>query len=539
MTDLERMMLARRVDRLLARWDRPDSPGMTVGVILGGELALHRQAGMASLDLGTPIGPDSVFRIASVSKQFTCAVILMLAAEGRLAVQDDVHKYLPELPDYGHPLTLAHLMHNTSGLRDMLELMRLGGADLSYACLPEDLLAAICRQRSLNFVPGTRYLYSNTSFLLLGLIAERVTGHALPDLLERMIFAPLGMTRTAMVPGTSEIVRGLASGYQPRPGGGWLRAVHGFPLGGEGGLVSCVEDLALWVRNMSTGRVGGASLAAELETQISFPNGVLNGYARGLQVRQRRGMRTVEHGGSWPGYRAHFLRAPALDVAVICLSNDATAEPSILAHLILQAAVEDRPGVLPMPGLPPEPERSRLPGRYLDRTGGATIDMALADTGEPTATLYGNVSRLHVGPDGRLEAAHAAPDFFAALSPDGKTLDVELDAGIHARYHRIETNATLPDDLPGRYGNDEIAAIWNITTTQAGGMVLHVAGPHVNAGPWEITAVEGDVIRVLPPRSAYRSWIDVRVQRDGAGHVTGLAVTGSRARLLVFARLAA
>ena len=536
MTDLERMMLGRRVDRLLAQWNRTDGPGMAVGVVLGGALALHRQVGMASLDLAVPIGPDSVFRIASVSKQFTCAVILMLAAAGRLGVEDEVHAHLPELPRYGHPLTVAHLMHNTSGLRDMLELMRLGGAELSYACQPADLLAAICRQRSLNFVPGTRYLYSNTSFLLLGLIAERVTGESLPALLERMIFAPLGMTRTAMVPGTSDIVPGLVTGYQPRAGGGWLRAAHGFPLGGEGGLVSSVEDLALWVRNMATGRVGGTALVTALETQASFPGGVLNGYARGLQIRQRRGMRTVEHGGSWPGYRAHFLRVPALDVAVICLSNDATAEPSTLAHLILQAAVEDRPGVLAMPGLPPEAERRRLPGRYLDRATGATIDVALADSGEPTATLYGNVSRLQTGPDGRLEAAHAAPDFLATLSPDAKTLDVELDAGTRATYHRVDPAASLPADLAGRYANDEIAAVWTIAPAPDG-MALHVAGPHVNAGPWEIAPVEGDVIRLLPPRSLYRSWVDLRALRDAAGHITGLAVTGGRARLLVFDRL--
>jgi D-aminopeptidase len=540
MRDLELMALTRRVDRLLTPWDRDDGPGMVVGVVQGGALVLHRQVGMASLDLGVKLGPDSVFRIASVSKQFTCAVILLLAAEGRLNVQDDVHKYVPELPDYGHRLTLAHLMHNTSGLRDMLELMRLGGADLSFACTSEDLLAAICRQRSLNFVPGTRYLYSNSSFMLLGLIAERVTGRSLPDLLEDMIFAPLGMTRTAMVPNTADIVPGLATGYQPRPGGGWVRAVHGFPLGGEGGLVSCVEDLALWVCNMATGRVGGAKLVEDLETQLPFENGVQNAYARGLQIRHRRGMHMVEHGGSWPGYRTHFLRVPALDVAVICISNDASADPATLAQLALQAAVEDRPGVLPMPDLPPEDERARWPGRYLDRNSGATVDVSLSDDGVPMATIYGNVVRLHVGPDGRLEAAHVAPDFFATLSDDAGNLEVELDAGATATYQRIAPGATLPADLPGVYANDEIAATWTIAETsgETGTMTVQVAGPHVRSGPWEIEPVEGDVVRIFPPARLYRSWLDVRVQRDSGGKITDLAVNGGRARLLVFARVA-
>ena len=347
-----------------------------------------------------------------------------------------------------------------------------------------------------------------------------------------MIFAPLGMTRTAMVSNTADIVPHLATGYQPRGNGagGWLRSVHGFPLGGEGGLVSCVEDLALWVRNMATGRVGGTALVTALETQAPFANGVQNAYARGLQIRNRRGMRTIEHGGSWPGYRTHFLRVPALDAAVICISNDAAADPAALAHLVLQAAVEDRPGVLPMPGLPPADSLASLPGRYLDRTNGATVDLALSEAGEPMATLYGNGTQLRLGPDGRLEATHPAPDFFATLPTDKDRLDIELDAGTAATYHRVAPGAALPPDLPGTYANDDIAATWTIAE-EAGSMVVRVAGPHVKAGPWSMEPVEGDIIRIYPPARVYRSWLDVRVQRNGDGRITGLAVNGGRARL--------
>jgi D-aminopeptidase len=533
MDDLDLLMLERRVDRLLAPWDRHDGPGMAVGVVRDEHLVLHRQVGMASLELGVKLAPDSVFRIASVSKQFTCAAILMLAAEGRLSVDDAARTYLPELPDYGAPLTIDHLMHNTSGLRDMLEIMRLGGADLSFACTSADLLAAICRQRGLNFTPGSRYLYSNSSFMLLGLIAERVSGIGLPAFLDTRIFAPLGMTRTRMTESTIEPVAGLATGYQPRDSG-WVRAVHGFPLGGEGGLVSCVEDLALWARNMTTGRVGGAALVAELERQAPFTKGTVNSYARGLQVRERRGVRMVDHGGSWPGYRTHFLRAPALGMAVICISNDAGAEPAGLAQLILQAAIEDRPGVQPMPSLPTSASMAGLPGPYLDRVTGATLQLDVV-AGAPVATLYGNANRLEPAADGRLEAAHSAADFVAAPASDGHSMDVQLDAGTRAVYHRVAADAVLPADLVGTYGNDEIAATWRIAE-EAGEMVVRVAGPHVRSGPWAIEPIEGDVIRIYPPATQYRSWLDARVQRDAAGAVSGLAVNGGRARLLVFDR---
>jgi CubicO group peptidase (beta-lactamase class C family) len=158
MNGLDRLRLERLVDRLLATWDRPAGPGMTLGLALEDELVVHRSAGLASIELGVQIGPATTFRIASVSKQFTCAAILLLAAEGKLRVEDDVRDWLPELRDFGVRITLDQLMHNTSGIRDMLEIMRWGGIDLAQPVTHDDLMAGICRQRGLNFPPGSRYL---------------------------------------------------------------------------------------------------------------------------------------------------------------------------------------------------------------------------------------------------------------------------------------------------------------------------------------------------------------------------------------------
>jgi CubicO group peptidase (beta-lactamase class C family) len=157
MTNLDNLLLCRRIDCLLAPWRHADGPGVTLGVVLGQELLVHESAGMASVELGVLISPATTFRIASVSKQFTCAAILLLATEGKLSLDDDVRDHLPALPDVGARITVAHLMHNTSGIRDMLEIMRLGGVDLGQPCQPEDLLAGVCRQNGLNFTPGSRY----------------------------------------------------------------------------------------------------------------------------------------------------------------------------------------------------------------------------------------------------------------------------------------------------------------------------------------------------------------------------------------------
>jgi D-aminopeptidase len=173
------MRLRRTVDRLLSPWRQAAGPGVTVGVVQDDALSVHRSAGMANIELDVPIGRNTTFRIASVSKQFTCAAILMLAAEGRLPPDDDVRAHIPTFPDLRHRITLDHPMHNTSGIRDMLEIMRLGGVDLGQPCSAQDLLDGVCRQRDLNFPPNPRYLYSNSNFMLLGRIVEHVSGEPL------------------------------------------------------------------------------------------------------------------------------------------------------------------------------------------------------------------------------------------------------------------------------------------------------------------------------------------------------------------------
>jgi CubicO group peptidase (beta-lactamase class C family) len=532
--DLDRLLLRRRIQRLIAPWQRIDGPGVTIGVALGRDLAVHVSAGMASLEHAVPIGPLTTFRIASVSKQFTCVAILLLAAEGRLSIEDDVRDYIPALPDLGHRVTMAHLMHNTSGIRDMLEIMRLGGLDLAHPCTPGDLLDGVCRQRALNFAPGSRYLYSNSNFMLLGRIVEQVSGHSLRDFLDGRIFAPLGMNATRHVETTAEVVSNLATGYFPAPKGwigGWTRAQHNFPLHGEGGLVSCVTDLALWHANISSPRIGGTALANALETVTPFTNGMPNGYARGLRVRTYRGVRTIGHDGLWPGYKTSFVRVPDHDAAVICISNDATSDPHDLAFQVVDGLIEDRPGVHPVPPMRPA---DRLPGRYLNLMTGATVDVAVDTSGRLTASVNGTAFTTIPTGDGGFTTSQGSADFTMWAVSDGR-LTVERDAGIREDLHCVEPGARLPADLAGRYTNADIAATWTIAGTDQAATV-HVAGPLLTGTTWEIEAVEGDFIRIVTPSPLFRAWLDGHVLRGPDCTITGLRVDGGRVKGLTFRR---
>jgi D-aminopeptidase len=536
LSDLSLLGLRRRVERLLEPWQRGDGPGVTIGVVLGDALVVHANAGVASLELAVPISPASTFRIASVSKQFTCAAVLLLAAEGKLAVEDDVRDYLPALPDLGQRITLDHLMHNSSGIRDMLELMRLGGVDLGQPCRPEDLYDAICRQRGLNFPPGSRYLYSNSNFLLLGRIVEQVAGEAFAAFLERRIFTPLGMTATRHVTRTTEVVPGLASGYFPDGSGGWTRALHNFPLHGEGGLVSSVEDLALWHGNFTSCQVGGPALIEALGSLSHFTGGMVNTYARGLRIKQHRGVRTVGHDGLWPGFKTSFVRVPEHAAAVICISNDATSDPHALAFQVVDMLVEGKPGVHRVPAMPAGDVLARLPGRYLDRATGATVDLAIDRAGQLTASTNGVAFTTVAAADGRLITSRGSADFAMAPAADGDALEVERDAGVCATLVRIAPGGRLPADLAGRYRNEDTAATWTISATDDGAE-LRVVGPLLAAEPWRIEPIEGDCIRIYTPLTLYNAWLDTRVLRDAVGRITGLHVDGGRVKRLVFARL--
>ena len=483
-----------------------------------------------------PIDTGTAFRIASVSKQFTCAAILMLAAEGRLELEDEARSHLPELPDFGQRITVSHLMHNTSGIRDMLEIMRLGGADLGEPVTRADLIDGICRQRGLNFVPGTRYLYSNSNFLLLGVIVERLSGERLPDFLRHRIFEPLGMTMTRMTESVLEPAPGLATGYFPSAEGGWQRAPHAFPLGGEGGLVSSVQDLALWARNMETHRVGGADLAAGLEQVAPFVNGVPNGYAHGLQVGKYRGLRTLGHGGLWPGYKTQYLRVPDRRLAVIAISNNGTADPYHLAQNVVDVLIEGTPGIHAMPDLPPPSELESYAGRWIDPESGYTVDIKIGADGVPEGRTWGVPFRLHATSDGRLIASRAARDFVARHHRGADTLEVEADAGFTTTFRRVPANTALPNDLPGEYRNAEIDATWAISADE-GRMTVRVSGPVRRGSTMSVIPIDGDFVRIVTPRALFEQWLDVRIMRDGSGAITGLHVDGGRSRNLIFSRI--
>jgi CubicO group peptidase (beta-lactamase class C family) len=320
-----------RIDAVFADINPVDAPGCALGVYRDGKMLYARGYGLADLERRVPITPASVFDLGSTSKQFAAATIVLLAQEGKLSLDDDVRRFIPELPSYERPITIRHLLHHTSGIRDYLGLLRFAGFRYDDVTTPEDALQAISRQRALNFSPGDEHLYSNSGYFLLSIIVERVTDRSLRDEAHDRIFEPLGMHHTEYLGSYNDIVPNRAIGYAPADSGFEADMPRWLQLG-DGAVFTTVEDLLHWEDNSRTGRVGGTALRDTMLTRGVLTNGDTLSYALGLMHGTYRGLPTVHHGGSWGGYLAQLLRFPEQRYAVAVLCNRADVDPDALAH---------------------------------------------------------------------------------------------------------------------------------------------------------------------------------------------------------------
>ena len=368
--------LEEQVDAVFADYDSTVSPGCSLGVIQDGQLAYARGYGMASLDHGVPLGPRSVFRIASTSKQFTAFAIQLLVDDGKVDLDADVRSYLPELPEYESPVTVRQLLHHTSGYRDYLALTYLAGMREDDYYTDPEVLDLLSRQRQLNFPPNDEHLYSNSGYFLLGQIVLRASGKTLRGFAAEEIFAPLGMRQTHFHDDHNEIVPGRAIGYSPAEKGGFEISLTTLDMIGDGGVFTSIEDLARWDANFYAPRVGTQATLERMLTPGALNDGEALEYASGLSVSDYHGLRKVHHGGAFVGYRAQLIRFPDRRLSVIYLCNRGDASPSRLAQEVADIYLAEHLGEKREEGDSREPEAVAvetldLPAAKLDSLAGA------------------------------------------------------------------------------------------------------------------------------------------------------------------------
>jgi CubicO group peptidase (beta-lactamase class C family) len=328
--------VSKQVDKIFEKWDKPASPGCALGVYKDGKIIYKRGYGMANLNDDVPISPATVFHVASMSKQFTAASIVLLAQEGKLSLDDDVHKYIPELPDFGQKITIRHLVHHTSGLRDQWDLLGLAGWRYSLDLITnDDVMSVMTRQKDLNFKPGDRHVYCNTGYTLMGLIVKRVSGMSLREFTTKNIFEPLGMTHTHFRDDHAEIIKHDALGYeQESKDKPFEMSLTNFDTVGATSLHTTVEDLQLWDENFYHPRVGGAALNEQMLERGKLNSGEQLDYAFGLVESKYKGLPTVSHGGADAGYRSGLTRFPDQHFSAAVLCNTAEVNPNGLINQV-------------------------------------------------------------------------------------------------------------------------------------------------------------------------------------------------------------
>lgn len=330
-----------KIDSLFAEYN--NSPGLAVGVYSKGEILFKKGYGIANLDYDIKITPETVFDIGSVSKQFTAACIVLLENEGKLSLDDDIRKYVPEISEFDDgKITIRNLLHHTSGLRDYLGLMYLSGISFDDTFTEETGLNILARQNELNFIPGSEFLYSNSGYLTLAIIIRRVSGESIGSFAQKNIFTPLEMKNTFIYEDGAKVVKNRAIGYS-KDGDEYIREHHfDFVVGGDGQVYTTVEDFFKWSENFKNNNLGNDSFLNKMLTKGMLSNKDSIDYALGLFHGVYKNHKTIGHGGAWGGFRADYLQFPEEDLAIVIMSNLGNVNAGQKAKQIADIILKDK-----------------------------------------------------------------------------------------------------------------------------------------------------------------------------------------------------
>jgi CubicO group peptidase (beta-lactamase class C family) len=462
----------------------------------------------------------------------------MLAKQGKLSLDDDVRRWIPEVPNFGKTITVRHLIHHTSGLRDYFGLVGMTDWPSDGPLTEARFLDLVSRQKSLNFDPGERSLYSNTGYVLLSILVKRVSGTSLREFADAFIFAPLGMTNSHFRDDHRALVKHRALAYAPRDGkpGEWQIDLPGFDVVGDGGLFTTVDDLAKWARNSDDHTVGGDDIAALVLTRGRLNLGDTIPYAFGLQHGTYRGLATIDHSGSFGGYRTDVLRFPAQHLAVLTLCNAGNANAVGLGQQVAAVYLGDRlapVATASQAGSAPGTTAVTVSRDRLERYAGAYWDakneaLLRLEIRNDALAVVGSRAVLTAVDQDRFRAPAGGPTLaFVNESNGPPRMDVVSPTNERTPYSRMpapRTDAGTIAAYVGDYYSDELDVTWSIVVDKGTVIIRRRAVPD-----WPVQPAFLDAF--VTPRGV------LRFGRDDRGRVTGFVIGGGRVTGFKFTRL--
>jgi CubicO group peptidase (beta-lactamase class C family) len=510
-----------------------DAPGCAIAVVRDGRVIDTFVRGISDAGVGKKINIDSRFYIASVSKQFTAACVHILAREGKLSLDDDVRKYVPELPDYGDRITVRHLIHHRSGLRGFLELMALAGMDLDAPHTAKESLDLVCRQKELNFRPGSEFLYSNTGYLLLGVIVERVTGRSLSTFARENLFEPLGMTQTEFRDESAKKLENdvvghdrTTHGYQPHP--------TKFQLVGSGGVVTTIGDLTKWILSLENGRLIDREFVSLLHDPIRLEadqglDPKLGHYAAGWLIGDHGSRNIALHTGGSFGFSACIAHFPAEKFAVVVLSNrsgEADRTSLQIADAYLPPKFEETSSTA---GIENGPRHGRFFFTH-PRTGELVVSIVRPDTAKLAVAAWD--IEMQSDNDSTLVSRHAAVPVTAQfVYHEDQPADLRVTIGDQAPF---ECKGFLPRQT-SQEQIETLAGTWK--SAELGGAKIEL---RVGRGQIQILdrplLVDGPLVPLSPDLFVTNEGLRIDVRRDAKGEPVKISVSTKSARGIAFTR---
>jgi len=473
--------LERQVDELFAEWSTPGCPGGAVILTDKGRVVLQRCYGLANIESGVPVGPATRFELASVSKSFTAFAVMLLEKEGKLSLDDDIRDHLSELPDYGSRITVADLLHHTSGLSDYLKVCAYAGREVRVGFGKEDLLSQIAGQRKLEFAPGTKFSYSNSNYALLAEIVTRVSGKPFGEWMRENVFEPLGMHDTSFPTSGVSIIPNRANAYRRASSGSYSRSlVEDFSIPGPAHAFSTTGDMAKWLDNLSTGRLGGPELVERMARKTILRTGQESFYGAGLGVGEYRGIKTIGHSGQTGAFKTEIISCPDVGVGVAVLGNAGWMRPEDLTRRVLDLYLGAK--LEPLPPSPPAaaaaqktPAFKMDPSAYKRFVGGYRLDadpsvlVGLAAEGEWLVGVLVGQGTDFFRPVSPLEFEGRSGNCrlsFVEAEERKSTVDRVMialrDQELWATRVQMSSDADWIDECVGFYFSDEIDAAYEV-----------------------------------------------------------------------------
>lgn len=532
-----------RVEQMMRLYDGEDRPGGVVAVVQDGDMSFVRAFGMANLTHGVPWEAVTVSNIGSVTKQFTAMGLLLLQAEGKLSLDDDIRTHIPELPDFGAPVTLRRFLNHTSGYREIYNLLPMTGFQGEDAFAREKAIQVVQRQPDLQALPNTEWNYNNTGYILLSLVVERVSGQPFSEYMQERVFGPLGMsdTRVKMVQG--EVIPGSAQGYAHDKRGGY-RATRDLPASaGAGGIYTTAQDLVRWMLNYRDATLGGEEAVSAMAATAVLENGDSTGYGLGLGVGELRGRRIYAHTGGDVAHRAYLGYFPELEGGVIVMSNNAAFDLGLgrrVAELFFADDLEAEEDAEDAQADEGDGEGGMSSERMEAVAGDWVVDVAGMSLDAEVATEDGRLYFQAAGQpraeartlsDSTAVIAAAQAEFTFHFRPDGSTDSATLrQAGAEMSMRRTEKTELSDEQLQvyaGRYFSEELQTFYEVELEE-GKLVVH----HLDMEPIPLRHRDADEFS-----ASVFFLATVAFQRSGNGSVTGFTASNGRTKGVWFRRL--